>query len=169
MRRIRPKLLGDNLDAFLQIEKQRTLLGIAHLGPEASQITDRVRALMLDESKHVMPHAAYALWKITGKPDESIEAFRKLLKQRDYVDDSIEFVGKMQEAGGPLVDEIVVFLDEENEGTRELAVVALGNIGSPATKALGRIKQLTWDDDALIRYAAKEAIKQIEQSRTKAG
>lgn len=158
------KLLAENLDAYLQVEKQRTLLGIAHLGPEAAQFEDRVRTLMNDESKHVMPHAAYALWKVTGKPDESIVVFRELFKSRDYLDDSIEFVGKMQEEGAPLVDDIAEFLDEENEGTRELAVVALGNIGPPAAKVIGKIKPLTWDDDALIRYAAKEAIKQIEQS-----
>lgn len=158
------KLLVDNLDAFLQVEKQRTLLGIAHLGPEAAQFEDRIRTLMNDEDKHVMPHAAFALWKVTGNPAESLEVFREMFKSRDYLDDSIEFVGKMQQDGAPLVDDIAVFLTEENEGTRELAVVALGNIGPPAAKVLGKIKPLTWDDDALIRHAAKEAIKQIEQT-----
>ena len=158
------KVLADNLDAYLQVEKQRTLLGIAHLGPEAAQFEERIRTLMNDNDKHVMPHAAYALWKVTGNADESIAVFREMFKSRDYLDDSIEFVGKMQKEGAPLVEDIAEFLEEENEGTLELAVVALGNIGPPAATVLGKIKPLTWDDDALIRYAAKEAIKQIEQT-----
>ncbi len=156
------QILGDNLNAFLQVEKQRTLLGLAHLGPEASKVAEQVRALMFDESKHVMPHAAYTLWKITNQAEPTLEVLKKTLADRSYFEDSVELVGKMQSAGAPLVDDLIAHLDSEEPDLREIIVVALGNIGPSAAAAKSVLNKLSQDPDVLLRYAAREALKQID-------
>ena len=156
------KLLGEQLKSHLQIQKQRTLLGLAYMGPEAGAVEDQVRTMMNETSEHVMPYAAYALWKITGKADESLEVLEQMLKNPNYRDDAIELLGKMQEAATPLVGRISQQLAATEDGTVELAVVALGNIGPGAASALNELRSLANHKDALIRYQAREAIKQIE-------
>ena len=88
------RLLANNLDAFTQIEKQRALIGLAHLGPEAISVVDEVRNSMSDESRHVMPHAAYAFFRITGKPQDSLEVLGKLIDDPSYVSDASNWWGK---------------------------------------------------------------------------
>ncbi len=155
------QILGDNLNAFLQVEKQRTLLGLAHLGPEASKVAEQVRALMHDEAMHVMPHAAYTLWVITNQPEPTLEVLKKMLADRSYFEDTVELIGKMQAAGAPLVDDLIAHLDSEEPELRELIVVALGNIGPSASAAKPALEKLSQDPDVLLRYAAQEALKQI--------
>jgi HEAT repeat protein len=155
------RLLANNLEAFVQIEKQRALIGLAHMGPEASSVVDEVRNSMIEESRHVMPHAAYALFRITGKPDESLKVLGELIDDPSYMSESIELAGKMQSDAAPLVGKLIGKLRSEDESVRELAVVALGNIGPAAAKAKPEIEKLLFDNDALIRYAAKESLKQI--------
>ncbi len=156
------QLLAENLKSPLQIEKQRTLLGISHLGPEASTVAESVREVMNKTQNHVMPHAAFALWKVTGNADESLEVFKGLLDHPSYRHDSIEFVGKMQQEGAPLVGDLAALLKDSEPGIRELAIVALGNIGAPAAEVSAQIETTLTDEDPLIRYYAKAALKQIQ-------
>ena len=67
----------------------------------------------------------------------------------------------MQGDAAPLIDKLSQKLGSDDDSIRELAVVALGNIGPPAAKAKSGIEKLLSDKDALIRYAAKESLKQI--------
>lgn len=158
------RVLADNLKEPLQIQKQRTLLGLAYMGREAEKVADEVRALMNDQSKHVMPHAAYALWKLTGEPKESLDVMASLLDDRDYVDDTLELLGQMQGDAAPLVSKIAAKLKSHEEPTIEMAIVALGNIGAPSAKVLGELRPLLSHEDALIRYYTRDSIKKIKQA-----
>jgi HEAT repeat protein len=156
------KLLADNLKAPLQVEKQRTLLGLCHLGAEANSQATAVRQLMFTTNQHVMPHAAYAYWKITGQTEEPLEVLKECLANPSYRDDAAEFIGKMGIEGSPLVDELAELLADPDPGTKEIAIVALGNVGVPAQKVMDQIRPLLKDNDPLVRYYAKTSIRQIE-------
>jgi len=155
------KLLAANLKSPIHVEKERTLKGLANLGVEASSAAGSVRGLMEDHSKNVMPQAAFTYWKITDNPELPLLALGSLIASQTYGDDAIELAGKMQAVAAPLAEAIAARLADPEDATREIAVVALGNIGPSAAKHIPAIEKLLNDDDALIRYAAREALQQI--------
>ena len=85
-----------------------------------------------------------------------------MLADRSYFEDTVELIGKMQAAGAPLVDDLIAHLDSEEPDLREIIVVALGNIGPSAAAAKSVLNKLSQDPDVLLRYAAREALKQID-------
>lgn len=162
------KFLAGTLDAFNQLEKQRSLLGLAKMGPEAISVADQVRETMRDRQKRVMPHAAFALWKITGETDEPLEVLRAGLNDPNETDTTLELVSQMQAAAEPLVDEIINIAnltDKDVESWREAAIIALGNIGPGAKAGLPALEQIANDKslDAIIRFYAREAIDKISK------
>ncbi len=155
------KLLAANLKSPIHVEKERTLMGLANLGAEATSVADAVRALMEDHSKNVMPQAAFTYWKITDDPELPLLTLGSLIGSQTYGDAAIELAGKMQSVATPLAEAISARLSDPEDATRETAIIALGNIGPSAAKQAPAIEKLLSDEDALIRYAAREALKQI--------
>jgi HEAT repeat protein len=155
------EVLRNKLTAFANVVKLRALLGLAHMGPEAKSVEEDVRAIMNDKSKHAQPHAAYALYRITGKADESIKMFKQLVEEMNTREDTLELLGKMQGDAAPMVDQLLPFLESEEDNVRESTVITLGNIGPAAKSAIGKLTIVLSDKDPMIRYAAKKAIEQI--------
>ena len=163
-----PELLAGNLDAFLYADKQRNLLGLAALGPEALPFADRVREVMNDPAKRVMPHAAYALWRITGETEEPFQKLKSLLRDLDHVSDSIELIGIMEAEAAPFVSALIGILNDTQSEQHENAIIALGNIGAAAAPAIPAIEPFTrpGKHDALSRFYARDAIRKINLAQT---
>ncbi len=151
-------ILAARLVARNPIERQRILVGLAYLGPEAKNVAGDVRAQLETRDEFVKAHAAYTLWRITGNTDETLSVLGELMNSVGAAQDSIELLGKMGDKALPLLNSVVRNLDSEEAGTRELAVVAIGNMGPKASSAARQIKELLNDSDALVRIAARESL-----------
>ncbi len=162
-----PELLAGNLEAFLYADRQRNLLGLAALGPEALPVADRIREVMNDPTKRVMPHAAYTLWRITGEADKPLQTLESLLREFDYVADSIELIGMMGTEAAPLVPALIDILKDPQSEQHENAIIALGNIEAAAAQAIPAIDSFTrpGKTDALTRFYARDAIRKITAAR----
>lgn len=152
------KLLAERLDARNPIERQRILTGLAYLGPEAKDFAGDVRALLESSDNFIRANAAYTLWRITGKQDEALNVLGELISDPNSPYDAIELLGKMGSDGLPLLSKIIQNLNSSEAGTRELAVVAIGNMGPKAGSAAAQVKVLLDDPDALVRVAARQTL-----------
>jgi HEAT repeat protein len=162
------EFLVSTLDAFIQQEKQRSLIGLAKMGPEAIKVAEQVREVMKDKQKRVMPHAAFALWRITGETEEPLKVLAEGLNDFDSRDATLELIGEMQDAAKPLVGDVVKLIKNllaDEQGSLELAVIALGNIGQAAKDSLPTLQKIAEDKelDAVIRFYAREAIEKISK------
>jgi HEAT repeat protein len=160
------EFLAGTLDAFMQPEKQRSLMGLAKMGPEASSVAEQVREVMRDKQKRVMSDAAFTLWKITGETEEPLQVMAEQLQNVSTADDTLELIAKMEKAAAPLVSDILKVIENAEEASIELAVVALGNIGAPAKSALPTLEKIASDEknDAVMRFYAREAIGKISKA-----
>ena len=143
------------------IEQQRILSGLAHLGPEALKVADSVRAKMAGKNRFVRGHAAYTLWRITGEPEESLKVIGALMENPENTDDAIEIAGRMGPVALPLLEQIMRGLSANEPGTRELAVVAIGNMGPGANYAIPKLEERLNDNDALVRMATRRTLADI--------
>ncbi len=140
------------------IEQQRVLIGLAYLGPEAIKVVNVVREKLLSHDKLVRGYAAYALWRITGKTNESAKVLRDLLNDPSYVNDGIHLVGIMGSDGLGLIEEVSRGLDSVEPTTREVAVVAIGNLGTAAKSYEENIRARLEDSNPSVRIAARRAL-----------
>ena len=161
------ELLGSKLNAervLSPIVQERILLGLAYLGPDAAKVVETVRAKLNGRNKYVRCHAAFALWKITGNADESLKALDELIGNPHFADDALDVVGRMGTAAIPILDVVTGCLRASEPGTRELALVAIGNMGPAASAAESDVMELLNDDDALVRMAAKQTLLELEET-----
>lgn len=160
--RIVAKLI-EKLSKFYFQEKERSLEGLAMMGPKAKSAIPEIEKLMSDTSKSIMPEAAYTYWRVGGDVKKVVEVFRKHIDDLSYQDRIVGFIGRMKADGSDLVSDIERLLDADEAHTREEAVMALSNIGPAAKSALPRLKKMAAnDEDALVREGAKQAIEAID-------
>ena len=156
------QLLTGKLDAFLLIEKQRALEGLALMGEDATPSLEKIESLISDNSKSAMCSAAYAHWKITGDKTKAISKLKKLLDSRSFADESIQTLGRMGQSASSLVPILKLHLDSPEPVRRENALFALGDIGAAAKPTIERLEKLATDDkDAGIRGLARIQIQKI--------
>jgi HEAT repeat protein len=157
-----PLLVGKLQESRAFVEKQRILIGLAYLGRDAQRAVEPIEAY-LDQRKHrVETHAAYALYRITGKQSYLTELVADALSDRNQQHDAFEIVRRLETEALPLKDAIVEQLSANGEDVRELAVLALGRLGSSARDTIPDLKKRLLDSDTLVRLAAVDAIKAIK-------
>lgn len=140
------------------IEQQRVLTGLAYLGPEALKVADVVRKKMHGKNSYVAGYAAFALWRITCDPGESLTKLRELLNDPNRATEAVYIVSKMGPVGIDLADEVARGLRSSDPRTRELAVTAIGKMGEGAKEYGNRIRDRLDDTDAMVRMAARRAL-----------
>lgn len=155
------KRLSERLvNAFTAIEKERVIIGLGRMGPEAMDYIETIRKVGLGHRDIVVKaNAALAVWQITGKQVESVTMLRKLMfddEQNAVI--AVSAVARMGEDALPLLDDLMTLLSSSDGGLREAAVVAIGNMGVKAKKAEHQIKQLLKDKDPLVREAAQNVL-----------
>lgn len=157
------ELLAEQLGqpSISSLEQERILKGLAHLGPEAIKVADVVRENMNASDKLVSGYAAYALWRITGKPEGSLSTIRNLLANQLTVDDGLSIVARMGPEGVVMVHDAARELRSHAQNTRRLAVVAIGNMGPAAKGYESRIRGRLKDTDPMVRMAARRALSDL--------
>lgn len=161
------ELLAKNLSAVNPVERQRVLMGLAHLGPEAESVADQVSELLTTRDDFIKAHAAFTLWRITGNTDSTLKVLGDLIGSPGAAQDAIDLLGKMGGDALPLLNNIVVNLGSDDAGTRELAVIAIGNMGPKAASAAPKVRELLEDSDALVRVAARQTMELLEDKKSK--
>jgi HEAT repeat protein len=119
------------------------LAALAVMKDDAKEALPAIRAQLKSDDAHVRLRAAEALWRITGKPDESLSVLAGLLAPRN-------------EPG-------VI-----NGRTSTFAIAAeasqiVGEIGPLAASALPQLRICANQSDAVLQRAATAAIKRIEK------
>ena len=82
------ELLSEKLTEFYLVDRERALVGLAYLGPQAKKALPAVEKLMADPSKSVEHVAARTRWKITGEVEPSVQVLIKLLPTMEHGADS---------------------------------------------------------------------------------
>ena len=159
-----PMLIARLSEAQAHVEKQRILLGLAHLGREAKRAVPVVTEYMNARQHRVKPHAAYALYKITGDQKVLVEVLSNSLNDINEKHDAFELVKRLGEESTVLKADLVKQLSSEEEDVREKAVLAIGRLGPAASDTLPKVKKLLTDSDVLVREAAAETIAAITQA-----
>ena len=157
-------LLEERLDRFYLVDRQRALIGLAHLGSQAKHALPKIEALMKEPSKSVQHTAARAHWKISGESEPAIECLIKLVPTMDFGADAMDILGEMKAEAKSAVSALIGQLKSPEAPTREAAIYALASIGPSAAIAIEPLRKIEADEDQLIREAARMAIKKIQQS-----
>jgi hypothetical protein len=160
-------LLEQKLNAFTQIEKERALIGLAHIGPEASNALPQVERLMYDLSKSTQCQAALTYWRITGDADKAIKVLVEQLPDESYKREAIQRLGEMGPAAAPALDALIKELKNPEEDVCELAVMAIAKMGAVGKPAIPHLQALLMNKDLLLQQAAGDAIKTINAAPEK--
>ncbi len=158
------ELLTSKLDTFLHPEKQRALKGLALLGPHAAAATDRIRQLTTDEDANVEPDAAFALWKVTGEAQPSVDVLVSLYDHPVHQIASLELLAEMGEAAKPAESFLIGLLQVPDESIREQAIKCLANIRCGSLEAIETIRSISENEpDLMLRIVARRALVQLGQ------
>jgi len=155
-------ILREWVNAFTVTDRERSLEGLALLGPLAVSAKDDVEKLMLDRSKSVMPNAAYTYWRITGDQAKALELLVLYLDKYDFRNASLVKLGEMGPAAASATGKIALLLTSDEAGIRESALLALKGIGPAAREAIPHVRVVAEsDEDQLLRDMAKEVLESI--------
>ena len=145
-------------------EYERLLIAFAHLGPEGAEALGTIREIAdQHRDSSVKSAAAFAVWQIAGDSEEALGTLRGMITQDETAIMPIETVGRLGEQGLPLLDELIGSLDGHSPAIREAAVVAIGNMGPAAKRALPAVTKLLEDSDPLVKGAAKLTIRDLNR------
>ncbi|HMO13092.1 MAG TPA: hypothetical protein PKD64_11735 [Pirellulaceae bacterium] len=156
------EFLIPKLDEYLQVERQRALRGIALLGPHATAAVEKVRSLMDNEVKNVEPEAAFALWKITGEVQPSLDRLIELYEHPIHQLPALSYIEEMGEAARPAEAFLLGLLEVPDESIREHAINCLVSLGTVSNQAIEAMQTMTMaDPDLLLRFSAKRALRKL--------
>ena len=156
------KLLEERLDRFYLVDRERALIGLAHLGDKAKSVVPKIETLMEQRSKSVQHVASRTHWKVTGDPAKAIERLTTLIPTMEFGAESMDILGEMGPDAKAAVPVIIKQLESEEFPAREAAVYALASMGSVAKSAIEPLKRLAKTErDHLIRAATEMAIEKI--------
>ena len=154
-----PTLIARLSESRAHVEKQRILLGFAHLEREAQRAIPTVTEYLNSRTHRVKPHAAYALYRITGEPEEMVKTLTKSLGDINEQHDAFDLITRLDaEEAIAFKPKLVELLSAEEEDIREKAVLAIGRLGPAAKDTLPQVKKLLKDPDVFVREAAAQTI-----------
>ncbi len=162
------EIFEKNLDSQLHVDRERALIGLMAWGKPAKPLLPKIRDLMLDSDKNVLPFAAYAYYRISGETELPLKVLGAILSNPTYETDTIDMLAKMGPEAKSLLPKVVEKLASEDAGLREVAVLALPTLGQNDEQVVTRLQNIAdADEDPLIRHFAKRAIKSLTQGEGK--
>jgi HEAT repeat protein len=160
------ELLTKYLDAYLQPDRDRALIGLMHLGPEAARSKEKVEQLMNEVDKFVQCQAALTLWKITGDAEPTIKALIEMSKTVDLEYDALCALFEMKQAAVSAAAEIGNHLANEDGSIRAISVQTLENLGDAAGPHLATLEKMAQEDvDPLVRFYCERALKKLAPAK----
>lgn len=157
-------LLEGQLDQFSVIDRERALIGLAHLGGHARSVLPKIEILMEKKSKRVQNTASFAHWKISGDPTKAVSRLTSLIATMEHGAKSMDFLAEIGPGAKSSVDEIIGQLKSTEFTHRESAVRALSSFG-PAAGANAKValqELLKNEEDLLIRIITQSAINTVQ-------
>ena len=132
-RMVLPLILTSLQDHDWMIRDTAVVLA-GQMGSAAAPAEREVRALLDDPSPYVRIDAAVALWKILNDLSDVLPPLEKIIRDQDNME--------------PYV--------------RQLAIIAIGDIGLPARSAGKLLMDVSEDEYAIVRSAAAGALRKIQ-------
>ncbi len=156
------EVLSAKLDAFHVVQRERSLIGLAMLGEKAKPALPKIEALMTDESKSIMPEAAYTYVQISGDMEKAIPVLKRACKSATYQIRALEKIILLGSRGEPFVDEINELLKQDDPATLEVALLAAQAIGPGAQPLNDALKALSQNaEDEVLKQMARDAFDAI--------
>ena len=156
------ELLAKHLDAYLQPDRDRALIGLTLLGPHAAAAKGKVEALMNDEEKFVQCQAALALWKITGDAETSVKALVAMSKTNNLQYEALMAIYQMKADAVSAAKDVAEMLQNEDGSIRSLSAEILENLGSVAQPWQATLEKLAKEDpDPMVRFHCARAAKKL--------
>lgn len=160
------KLVEAHLDLPSVIDRERALIGLAHLGGHAKFVLPKIEILMEKKSKRVQNTASFAHWKISGDPTKAVSRLTSLIATMEHGAESMDFLAEIGPDAKSSVDEIIKQLKSAEFTHRESAVRALSSFG-PSAGANAKValqELLKNEDDLLIRSIAESAVDIVQSN-----
>lgn len=145
------------LDEFFLIKRDRGLQAIGKLGTAAAEAEPRVREMMADEGSNTEAIAAFVLWQITGKSEDTIARLKETAGTAELKMFSYQYLGDM----GPAAEAAIPFLIAESRSPDYSIVAAcadsLARINRDNPEVQKRLAELENHPDPVVRLTVREA------------
>ncbi len=139
-----------------------TSIALGELGPAAKDAAPALEACLTRQGFSARSQAAVALWRITNRPQPSVDVLLAEIQHPDSPWDAAEGFQIMGGAAVEAVNRLVEISRSDNPETRVFAAQALGGIGASAKNALPRLQELRNDPDEGVREVAAQSIQVID-------
>ena len=136
----------------------RYLVALTMLGDESKKYLNVIRKGLNHHSTLVQGNSAFAIYRISGQSEEAREVVEKILKDEIRAPELLGLVGELKDDAEPFVPAVTRSLDSASPETREMAVVAVMELGIKDPAIIKKIEQKLDDPEPDVRSAAKEAL-----------
>jgi HEAT repeat protein len=142
---------------------------LAQIGPAASNAVPQLLQILANTNKLIDATAAYAVWKITQRTNESVPALRRHFEKLaarnqarlgNYT--AIDWLLEMEPNSPPVIDYYRNWLKEANTRSRIEACAHIANRRGDASALLPDLWKLMDDPDPKVKQAALNAISAVE-------
>ena len=161
------KQLMGYLDVFYFIQKQRAMMGLIALGPDAKAAVDKAKTIMETDKSGLAPHAAYFYGLASGDWDTAIQSLDTLTSDYTYGFEALQYLHKAGKNAKPATETLLKLLVNEDESISSLAAETLATIYDKPDqddpmfqKVLQRFAQL---EDSAANESTYIAAKQVEK------
>jgi hypothetical protein len=155
-------LAGNDPDPYLRSEVWRRL---SLMGPSAASAAPDVLKLCAETNLDVRQHAAWALWRITGKTNDALPVLESVLSETEDANRShlvAYHLLTMGDSNPFFVHTLIGALANGRAVDRAIICSFLGEIGPPAAAAIPALQKALHDPAAEVRRSAEVALSTIE-------
>ena len=159
-------LFEENLNAFHQTIKERTMQGIGLLGEEAGKVyVELVQAAIESPKFHNKPFAALALHQIGGPEELVIKTLNKALKDPTFELDVIQKYGDLGKDGKQALSKLIPYLDSQDDYLRALAIESVGKIGLDVELKV-KLESIVKSGEYLSARTARRVLQEAEKEQS---
>jgi HEAT repeat protein len=145
------EMLSDR-DAWVRMG---VLNALGEMGPAAKPTLERIRVALRDSTEKVRLNAAVALWRITGKKEESLAVLTSLYRDGNpwFRALSVKTMRRIEKNKNQLLM-LLRLLEDENVEVRSKAFEILSEMGTDAREVLPEVEPLTRHRNYEVRRIA---------------
>ncbi len=159
------KALDAALTDRMQPVRRDALVGLADLGADARSSLPRIRKALETKTYNPRSYAALALFKITGKSEQTLQVLIEELQDSTATEaiEVFQLIGVEIKA----TPELRKLLTNANSEVRYFAMEALGTLGGEARDAVSDLRRIADNEqeEGELRQVAKETIDVIQAAR----
>ena len=163
--KIAKKLKGDGIRPVTPVVHGRYLVALTLLGDESKKHLDLIRKGLDHHSTLVKANSAFAIYQISGESMETEELVERLLKDETRAPELLGLIGKLKDDAAPFVPAVSRSLGSASPATREMALVALMELGIEDPAIIKKVEAMLDDPNEDVSNTAKEALESLKPKK----